>query len=307
VWVGVDVGLTDSPTVITMWAEARLREEAPPSARASLHPGALPHDAAAPGALRDRLASRAAAARVGIDITGLGFPMWQEMEDDEVAPPHLLAVAEGYMFNAKVPVGVDPSLVSETDGVMRDHYGNMVKVEEDPITGAKRYIVMMPFIAASTRFMREDIDSGFTLLPFDGEVIGDILAETKDRVDKIGNAQGIPRKGDRSTFWTRPVPRTCGCAAMRSPRRLRPRHGARSWTSPSEMADEPLASATMICPATGQPHRESDYRVGGSTICLDCRMKVTGCCEGSPAPMILPPTRSMTDSQRSASPSSPDQ
>jgi hypothetical protein len=197
VWVGVDVGLTDSPTVITMWAEGTFEKKNRRALvrRYTLERFRTRQQRQALYAIAWHLGPRLLG--VGIDITGLGFPMWQEMEDDEVAPPHLLAVAEGYMFNAKVPVGVDPSLVSETDGVMRDHYGNMVKIEEDPITGAKRYIVMMPFIAASTRFMREDIDSGYTLLPFDGEVIGDILAETKDRVDKIGNAQGIPRKGDR--------------------------------------------------------------------------------------------------------------
>jgi hypothetical protein len=37
---------------------------------------------------------------VGIDCTGLGFPIWQEMEDDEAAPEHLLEVSRGYFFNA---------------------------------------------------------------------------------------------------------------------------------------------------------------------------------------------------------------
>jgi hypothetical protein len=49
----------------------------------------------------------------GMDVTGLGFPMWQEMEDDESAPPHLMDVARGYFFNAKVPVGVDKEFVTQ--------------------------------------------------------------------------------------------------------------------------------------------------------------------------------------------------
>jgi hypothetical protein len=43
-----------------------------------------------------------------------------------------------------------------------------------------------------------------------------------------------------------------------------------------------------MCPATGQPHRESDFRVGGSTICLDCKQKIATCCEGSPVIDPLP-------------------
>jgi hypothetical protein len=47
-------------------------------------------------------------AASGYDVTGLGLPIFQAMGDDEVAPQHLMDVSEGYVFNAKVPIGVDP-------------------------------------------------------------------------------------------------------------------------------------------------------------------------------------------------------
>jgi hypothetical protein len=48
-----------------------------------------------------------------MDVTGLGLPIFQAMEDDEVAPQHLLDVSEGYVFNAKLPIGVDKNLVTK--------------------------------------------------------------------------------------------------------------------------------------------------------------------------------------------------
>ena len=40
-----------------------------------------------------------------------------------------------------------------------------------------------------------------------------------------------------------------------------------------------------LCLLTGQPHRLTDSRVGGSYLCLDCRQKVLTCCEG---PVVNP-------------------
>lgn len=51
-----------------------------------------------------------------------------------------------------------------------------------------------------------------------------------------------------------------------------------SGGEPEEGAPEVSLLACMI---TGI-HRESQFRVGGSTICLDCGTKLTTCCEGAP-------------------------
>jgi hypothetical protein len=128
----------------------------------------------------------------GIDVTGLGFPIFQEMQDDENAPQHLLNVTRGYFFNAKVPVNVDPEFVSQdANGKLRDQYGSEVKLIEDPYTNEKRYVTMMPMIAASTRYLRDDfVDTGFLLLPFDPEIVTDMQGETAQRVMKVGEMTG---------------------------------------------------------------------------------------------------------------------
>jgi hypothetical protein len=203
VWGGMDIGLTESPTVISLFADmmhqgfgekkARMRRALirrytlerfrPKDIRAALYAIGFHYGSSLKG--------------FGIDITGLGFPIFQDMEDDELCPPHLLEVTEGYFFNSKVPVGVDPTLVTEHHGLLKDHLGNLVKRVEDELTNTVRYVVYMPFIAASTRFVREDIDSHTLLLPFDTEVTSDVLGETKQRVEAIGRSSGATKKGDR--------------------------------------------------------------------------------------------------------------
>jgi hypothetical protein len=129
----------------------------------------------------------------GWDVTGLGLPIFQAMEDDEVAPQHLLDVSRGYVFNAKVPIGVDPTLVTkDSDGRLRDHLGNMVEIEEDPVTMEKRYIIKMSMIEASTRYLREVVDSQFMLLPFDPEIVGDMQGETEQRVKAMAGMKKKP-------------------------------------------------------------------------------------------------------------------
>jgi intein/homing endonuclease len=200
-WAGVDVGLTESPTVISLFAEwhyqrkpritlmrkytlERFRER---QIREALY------------AITWHLGSRLLG--VGVDVTGLGRPLFQAMEDDELCPPRLKQISAGYVFNAKVEVGVDPDMVVEQQGVLRDHLGNMVKIVEDELTGEQKFVVMMPFIQASTKFIAEEVDSGRLLLPFDVDVTTDMLQESKQRVERIGQrgetGGASAKKGDR--------------------------------------------------------------------------------------------------------------
>lgn len=200
-WMGIDVGLTDSPTVMTIFAEI-MHQKKPRLAlirRYTL-------ERFRPRQIREAMYAigwhlGGALQGVGIDVTGLGRPIYQDMEDDELCPPHLRDVTAGYIFNSKVEVGLDPGLVTNNQGVLRDHLGNMVKVVENEMTGEKKYVTMMPFIAASTRFIADDIDDGYWLLPFDTDVTSDMLQETKQRVERVGNrgetGGGAPKKGDR--------------------------------------------------------------------------------------------------------------
>jgi hypothetical protein len=191
VHAGMDVGLTIAPTVISLFSKEKIAGKdrlkmircyelwrlRPKQIREVTY--ALAYH------LGNKLMS------FGMDVTGLGFPMFQEMEDDEACPAHLLEVSRGYFFNASVPVGVEKEFLSEDNkGQMRDQYGSAVKEETDPLSGEKRLVTTMPMIEASTRYVSDWIDSGRLLLPFDPDVVGDMQGETHQRVKAVGERRG---------------------------------------------------------------------------------------------------------------------
>jgi hypothetical protein len=197
VWAGMDVGLTNSPTVITLWTEQTVKATGEKRQRPRLKLFRM--------LTLERFRSRqiveawlAVGAAYGpknlrgfgMDMTGLGFPIKQAMEDDQGAPQWLQDVTRGYFFNAQVPVGVDETVV-DTER-MRDQFGAAVKVEPDPVTGIERYVTYMPMIEASTRYLREWVDTGLMMLPFDVTVVRDMSAETDQRVKQLAGVKKKP-------------------------------------------------------------------------------------------------------------------
>lgn len=193
VWGGMDVGLTDSPTVITIFDECKVGN----AMRLKLV-RLYELERMRTRQIREMLYHLAwhlggKLKGFGMDVTGLGFPMWQEMEDDEAVPPHLLEVAKGYFFNASVPVGIDEGMVArDQNGQLRDQFGAQVKAEHNPLTGEKDYVVYMPMIEASTRYLREMVDRTFLLLPFDGQITRDMRGETQQRVKRVAGLKKKP-------------------------------------------------------------------------------------------------------------------
>jgi hypothetical protein len=193
VWGGMDVGLTNSPTVITLWEETQVKK----ATRLSLF-RRITMERFRTRNIREALYAIAweyagALQGFGMDVTGLGFPIWQEMEDDEAAPPHLMDVSRGYFFNAKVPVGVDKRFITEDgQGRLRDQFGAAVKEDFDPLTGITRYVTEMPMIEASTRYLREMVDTTFMRLPFDTEITSDMQGETQQRVQRLAGLKQKP-------------------------------------------------------------------------------------------------------------------
>jgi hypothetical protein len=53
-------------------------------------------------------------------------------------------------------------------------------------------VTYMPMIEASTRYLREWVDSTFLLLPFDTEITGDMQGETQQRVKRIAGLKNKP-------------------------------------------------------------------------------------------------------------------
>jgi hypothetical protein len=174
---GIDLGLTSSPTVISIFAEKKVNGK---TRLALIRRYTL-----------ERFSSRQIRQAIslvfgwdrntegiGLDITGLGFPIFQEIQEDETHPDEqILNAVRGWKFNEKIPVGIDPSNVHEG----KDAFGRKVDADDS---------VMMPVIEATTRYLREWVDSGYLLLPFDTEVMNDLLAENMQRISSIAQLTG---------------------------------------------------------------------------------------------------------------------
>lgn len=194
VYCGMDIGLVNDPTVITIWAVVQdARKKARLQLIRMIHMERFREKQIRQVAYRIGWHFGPRLRAFGFDVTGLGLPIFQAIEDDEKAPQHLLDVTRGYVFSAKYPIGVDKSMVSQdSQGNMRDQFGSMVKLEVDPITKIERYVVYMAMIEASTRYLRQWVDTGYMMLPFQPDIVGDMQGETEQRVRAMAGMKKKP-------------------------------------------------------------------------------------------------------------------
>jgi hypothetical protein len=193
VWGGMDLGLTNSPTAVMLFTETRVGKQDRLKLVRRLELNRFRARMIVEAWLAIGFAYGTELKGFGVDSTGLGFPIVQAMEDDQGAPEPLLEVTRGYFFNSKVPVGVDESFVTtDQGGRLRDQYGSAVQLETDPLTGITRYVTYMPMIEASTRYLRDFVDTGFMLLPFDTAITTDMMGETQQRVRRVGELRKKP-------------------------------------------------------------------------------------------------------------------
>lgn len=199
VFVGMDIGLTTDPTVITLWSrgmykrypDGEKREHLKLLRRYTLERIRAKDIRQAIYAIAWHVGDRLQG--VGIDATGLGAPISQEMEDDGDAPLNLLdGRLWNWKFNENVPVYIDPEFVQEDGaGRLRDQYGTTVKSEVDDF-GNERLVIEMPMLEAGTRQLQEWVDDEYLILPFDAEVISDMKGETQQRVRALKVAKKKP-------------------------------------------------------------------------------------------------------------------
>jgi hypothetical protein len=193
VWAGMDIGLTNSPTELLVFTETTVAKVQRLKLVRRYKLERFRQGAIVEAWLALGFHFGAALLGFGVDSTGLGFPIVQAMEDDQGAPEHLLDVTRGYFFNAKVPVGVEAANISrDPGGRLRDQYGAAVQLERDPLTGIERYVTYMPMIEASTRYLRDFVDTGLLLLPFDTDITTDMMGETQQRVRRVGELRKKP-------------------------------------------------------------------------------------------------------------------
>lgn len=192
-WAGADLGLTNSPTVIMIFSEETVngRPRMRLIRRIHLNRMRVKQIRYAIYAVFTHFGD--ALQGFGIDETGLGFPIMQEIEDDEAKPLGMEDRFRGYFFNSKVPVGLEKGMVTQDSaGNWRDQYGAAVTVRQNELTLEDEYIVWMPMIEASTRYLREMVDTTFFEFPFDPEVIGDMQGDTAQRIKRIAGLKNKP-------------------------------------------------------------------------------------------------------------------
>lgn len=195
VWAGADLGLTNAPTVFTVFAERKIGgiDRLQLVRRITMERMRVRQIRYAIYAMFEHFGE--ALQGFGMDETGLGFPIFQEIEDDEMKPVNIMPRFRGYFFNSKVPVGVESGVVREdSPGNWRDQYGSRVEVRQNPLTNETEYVVFMPMIEASTRYLRDWVDTGFMMLPFDPLVISDMQGETGQRIKRVASLSGTKNK-----------------------------------------------------------------------------------------------------------------
>lgn len=188
--VGMDLGLTNSPTVCSIFAEIKHRSKGEHGARnrlALIRRFTLQHFRA-----KDirQLAYiiwcwRKDIVGIGMDATGLGFPIFQDIEDDESYPDEFKACVHGWKFNQKIDV-VDEYSKNKKEVDPGAAFYFQVPEEESKAT-------RLTVIEATTNYLRDWVDSGYILLPMDNEVVEDLLAENIQRVKDVSRLTGAKK------------------------------------------------------------------------------------------------------------------
>lgn len=179
--VGMDLGLTNSPTVCSIFAEIDHRGKGDKSSRKRL--------ALIRRITLERFKSkeirnlaylvwqwRPDLLGIGMDTTGLGFPIFQEIEEDESYPDEFKAAIRGWKFNEKIEIPDEKEPV-------RDPAAYWLPTPEQSTSS-------VTVIEATTNYLREWVDSNYLLLPMDPEVAEDLLAENIQRVQDVSRLTG---------------------------------------------------------------------------------------------------------------------
>lgn len=192
VYGGMDIGLVSDPTVIMIFAVLPVNKRPRLTLVRMIHLWRFTEKQIRQMTYRIARQYGQTLRAFGQDITGLGLPLYQAMESDEQCPVHLRECSRGYVFNAKVPVAVDPTYVSEQGDQLVDQYGHMVEVVRDKWTGKEQLVARMTMIEASTRYLRGFVDDGYMRLPFHNELIKDFQGETEQRVRAMAGVKKKP-------------------------------------------------------------------------------------------------------------------
>lgn len=184
IWMGMDVGYTNDPSEILVFAEETLSKNAPSVlkliSRIALQ--RIDHENQVKTILW--LINFYKPNAFSMDKTGLGLPLFQDIQTKAKIDPNIrryLDRIKGYNFSEKILVDFDDSI--EVD----EFVGDAVKE-----AGLYRNV-----LEYSTDKLRSLVDSKRLLLPWDKEVIGEFQGQTftydKGRMDLYGRARNFSK------------------------------------------------------------------------------------------------------------------
>lgn len=193
VYAGMDIGLVNDPTVIMLFSvELDLKRKLRMKLVRMIHLWRMTEKQIRLVTYKIALMYGKTLRAFGMDITGLGLPLYQAMDADEECPEHLKEVQRGYVFNAKQPIAIDKNYVSEQGSKLVDQYGHIVEVIRNKWTGKDEMIVRMTMIEASTRYLRRWVDDGFAMFPMHTDLVKDFQGETEQRVSAMAGVRKKP-------------------------------------------------------------------------------------------------------------------
>lgn len=171
-WVGMDVGLTNHPSEILIFAEGRRGDEVVLKCIARIHLERIssPNQRRVLEAIWDFYRPQA----IAMDRTGLGLPIYQEIQ--ESGPPAMVRAMRPYNFSEKIVIGY------ETDEDANDAYYNA-----DEPYGQE---VKANVLEYSSDMLRTYVDKRGILLPWDLDMIKEFQGQTYVTHKSVQNPYG---------------------------------------------------------------------------------------------------------------------
>jgi hypothetical protein len=183
-WIGADIGFTNDPTEILVFAEVRDKKTEPSYlkllTRVKLERISHGHQVD----VMLWLIRFYQPVAYSMDKTGLGLPLFQDLQDKARKDPSIkgsLDLVKGYNFSSKILVDFDDSIVVD------EYRGDMIKD-----AGIERNVLEY----ASDK-LRALVDDKRILLPFDKTLIGEFQGQTwsydKSKMDMYGRVKSYSK------------------------------------------------------------------------------------------------------------------
>jgi intein/homing endonuclease len=186
-WIGMDVGWTESPSVITIFAETKLPKVEGVVLKLVTRLILRRMDAENQVKVMTKIMEIYHPLAFAMDATGAGAPLLTWLEKDVRENPankFMLDRIKGFGFSEKVIVKFDPA----------------VQINVNDPDGYLEAAIKRPFIEASTDAMRMYVDTRRMQLPYDKELIGELQATTIQNTKAHRDAYGrtVRKKGMHS-------------------------------------------------------------------------------------------------------------